>query len=140
MQAEHESPGLNFTQLDVAAGADFTQRHASSFSLVTSFSCLHWVPDQPAAVTLFNRSRPRPTAVLLYPTSSAHSTAILCADRVLRPAGRFLFVIAGTHNPATNLLRREYERMRSEAAWAEALKPTRFVLLISGFRQQNIDL
>ena len=33
--------------------------------------------------------------------------------------------IAGTHNPEDNMLRREYEAMRKEAKWADALRPTK---------------
>ena len=33
--------------------------------------------------------------------------------------------IAGTHNPEDNMLRREYEAMRTEAKWADALRPTK---------------
>ena len=119
--------------LDVSNGADFCQTKESSFNMasrsfqpwhwshqVTSFSCLHWVPNQPDAVSVFNR--------------------------VLKPGGKFLFVvrntvnlvnhcqpswqpekfqIAGTHNPEDNMLRREYEAMRNETKWADALRPTK---------------
>lgn len=94
----HKTPNLSFQQLNVSAGQTFISSNTSSFSLVTSFSCLHWVPNQPDAVSLFNK--------------------------VLRCGGKFLFVIAGTHNPKDNLLRREYEKMKTEANWAEILKPT----------------
>jgi ubiquinone/menaquinone biosynthesis C-methylase UbiE len=33
----------------------FCSSQRCSYSLVTSFSCLHWVPNQPAAVHFFNR-------------------------------------------------------------------------------------
>ena len=32
--------------------------------------------------------------------------------------------IAGTHNPRDNLLKREYEAMKLEAKWADALRHT----------------
>jgi len=92
---------LSFETLDVSNGADFCKTRGSSFDMVTSFSCLHWVPNQPDAVSLFNR--------------------------VLKPGGKFLFVIAGTHNPEDNLLRREYEAMRLETKWADALRPTKWM-------------
>jgi len=92
---------LAFETLDVSNGADFRQTRESSFNMVTSFSCLHWVPNQPDAVSLFNK--------------------------VLKPGGKFLFVIAGTHNPQDNVLRREYEAMRNETKWADALRPTKWM-------------
>jgi len=92
---------LSFETLDVSNGADFRQAKESSFNMVTSFSCLHWVPNQPDAVSLFNK--------------------------VLKPGGKFLFVIAGTHNPQDNMLRREYEAMRNETKWADALRPTKWM-------------
>ena len=67
--------------LDVSNGADFCIAKESSFDMastpnqpvshelqVTSFSCLHWVPNQPDAVSLFNK--------------------------VLKPGGKFLFVVS----------------------------------------------
>lgn len=56
-QEHHQpkTPNMTFQQLDSAQGASFTADNASSFSLVTSFSCLHWVPNMPATVTLFNK-------------------------------------------------------------------------------------
>jgi len=92
---------LQFQTLDVTNGEDFYEKYTGVFSLVSSFSCLHWVPDQPAAVSLFNR--------------------VLC------PGGRFLFVIASTQNPRDNLLRRVYQTMKTEGEWAEALAPTRWM-------------
>jgi len=94
----HQATNLAFQQLDVSDGNSFISSNASTFSMVTSFSCLHWVPNQPDAVFLFNK--------------------------VLQPGGKFLFVIAGTHNPKDNILRREYEKMKTEAKWADMLKPT----------------
>jgi len=92
---------LSFETLDVSNGGDFRKARESSFNMVTSFSCLHWVPNQPDAVSLFNK--------------------------VLKPGGKFLFVIAGTHNPQDNMLRREYEAMRNETKWADALRPTKWM-------------
>ena len=43
---------LNFHQLDVTAGEDYEKDFSNSFSLVTSFCCLHWVSDHPAAAKL----------------------------------------------------------------------------------------
>ena len=53
---EHcQAPNTAFHQLDVSRGESFTSSNLSSFSLVTSFSCLLWVPDQPAAISFFNK-------------------------------------------------------------------------------------
>ena len=46
---------LEFHQLDVTDGEEFGDRHAGQFSLVTSFSCLHWVNDHQAATKLTAR-------------------------------------------------------------------------------------
>ena len=66
----HTLSNLSFQQLDVNQGASFISSNKSTFSLVTSFSCLHWVPDVPAAVNLFNN--------------------------VLSLGGKFLFVVSVT--------------------------------------------
>ena len=95
----HQSPNTTFQQLDVSRGQSFTSSNLSSFSLVTSFSCLHWVPDQPAAVGLFNK--------------------------VLKTGGKFLFVIAGTQNVQNNPQRRVFEEMKSEESWRDLLKDSR---------------
>lgn len=94
----HQTANLSFQQLNVSDGESFISSNSNSFSMVSSFSCLHWVPNQPDAVSLFNK--------------------------VLQPGGKFLFVIAGTHNPRDNILKKEYENMKTEAKWADMLKPT----------------
>jgi len=94
----HKTNNLTFEQLNVSDGSSFITSNSSTFSMVTSFSCLHWVPNQPDAINLFNR--------------------------VLQPGGKFLFVIAGTQNPRDNILRKEYEKMKTEDRWADMLKPT----------------
>ena len=66
-QSHHPHSNLSFQQLDVTKGDSFVKANKETFSLVTSFSCLHWVPDVPAAVNLFNN--------------------------VLRVGGKFLFVV-----------------------------------------------
>ena len=63
------STKLNLQQLlDVAKQVLQLHDIANKFSKVTSFSCLHWVPNQPDAVSLFNK--------------------------VLKPGGKFLFVVS----------------------------------------------
>ena len=89
----------SFHQLDVSQGESFTASNLASFSLVTSFSCLHWVPDQPAAISFFNK--------------------------VLRPGGKFLFVVAGTQNVETNPQRKVFEDMKAEEKWKDLLKNTK---------------
>ena len=98
-RAHHQSPNITFTQLDVSQGQSFASANLSSFSMVTSFSCLHWVPDQPAAVGLFNK--------------------------ILKTGGKFLFVIAGTQNVQNNPQRKVFEEMKAEKAWRDLLKNTR---------------
>ena len=86
--------------------------------MVTSFSCLHWVPDQAITIEMLNR--------------------------VLKPGGKFLFVvniykqkhslhkyifdyqIASTHHRTLNVQRRHYDQMKQEPAWRDILRPTRY--------------
>ena len=63
---------LSFTQLDVTRAESFISSNLASFSCLTSFSCLHWVPDMPAAVRFFNKVQG-----LLYSTTSSHSTFLV---------------------------------------------------------------
>jgi len=96
-----EVAGLNFQQVDSAKADTFNEENKERFSMVTSFSCLHWVPDQPITLEMFNK--------------------------VLKPGGRFLLVIASTQNKKLNILRREYEKMKKEQEWEEVLRPTRWM-------------
>ena len=76
-QQQHNLPSLSFQKLDVAQGDSFISSNKSSFSAVTSFSCLHWVPDMPATVSLFNK--------------------------VLRQGGKFVFVVSPFLSSLTHL-------------------------------------
>ena len=96
-QDTHHHPNLSFQQLDVTQADSFLADKRSSFSLVTSFSCLHWVPDVPAAVSVFNS--------------------------VLRTGGRFLFVLASSHN-SENPSKKAFDQMRVDPAWCEILRDT----------------
>ena len=101
-QSQHQTsttPSLSFTQLDVTRAESFISSNLASFSCLTSFSCLHWVPDQPAAISFFNK--------------------------VLRPGGKFLFVVAGTQNVETNPQRKVFEDMKAEEKWKDLLKNTK---------------
>ena len=66
-QTHHPHPTLSYQQLDVRDADQFIADNMSSFSMLTSFSCLHWVTDLPAALKVFNK--------------------------VLSIGGRFLFVV-----------------------------------------------
>ena len=46
----------------------FCSSQRGSYSLITSFSCLHWVPNQPAAVHFFNRILKKGRATQHHPT------------------------------------------------------------------------
>ena len=46
---------LEFVQLDVTNGEEFGEQNIEKYSLVTSFSCLHWVNDHLAATKLTAR-------------------------------------------------------------------------------------
>ena len=55
-RSQHSTtPRLSFTQLDVSRAESFISSNLASFSCLTSFSCLHWVPDMPATVRMFNK-------------------------------------------------------------------------------------
>ena len=54
-EGKYHLDDLEFRQLDVTAGAEFGEDYGDSFSLVTSFCCLHWVSDHPAAVKLTHK-------------------------------------------------------------------------------------
>ena len=54
-KGKYHLDNLEFRQLDVTAGAEFGEDFGDSFSLVTSFCCLHWVSDHPAAVKLTHK-------------------------------------------------------------------------------------
>ena len=54
-QEKYRLENLEFRQLDVTDGLDFGEAHCSKFSLVTSFCCLQWVCDHPAATSLTHK-------------------------------------------------------------------------------------
>merc|ERR1712168_263875 len=66
--------------------------------LVTSFSHLHWVPNQPMAVKMSNK--------------------------VLTSGGKFCFVIPSTQNQQRNNMRKEFESMKKEDKWSKMLAKT----------------
>ena len=74
-QSQHNTsntPCLSFSQVDVTQAESFISSNLASFSCLTSFSCLHWVPDMPAAVRFFNKVQG-----LLYSNTSPHSTFLV---------------------------------------------------------------
>jgi len=94
----YSGPGLKFQQLDIESSEcqAFCSVNSDSFDLVTSFSCLHWVPNQPAAVQFF------------------HS--------ILKPGGKFLFVIVSSSNQQESNLQSEFQKMKTEEKWAKVLR------------------
>ena len=72
-QSQHNTATLSFSQVDVTQAESFISSNLASFSCLTSFSCLHWVPDMPAAVRFFNK-----VFSLLYSPTSLHSTLCWC--------------------------------------------------------------
>ena len=73
----HHLDNLEFRQLDVTAGAEFGEDFGDSFSLVTSFCCLHWVSDHPAAAKL--------------------------THKVLKKGGKFLHLVSTTFGKLTDM-------------------------------------
>ena len=96
-QSQHNTSTLSFSQVDVTQAESFISSNLASFSCLTSFSCLHWVQDMPAAVRMFNK--------------------------VLKVGGRFVLVMAtgGTR------WRKVYDQMKTEEKWREVLGKTRSV-------------
>ena len=54
-KGKYHLDNLEFRQLDVTAGAEFGEAFGDSFNLVTSFCCLHWVSDHPAAAMMTHK-------------------------------------------------------------------------------------
>ena len=54
-RGKYNVDNLEFEQLDVTNGEEFWEKNTEKFSLVTSFSCLHWVNDHLAATKLTAR-------------------------------------------------------------------------------------
>lgn len=54
-RGKYDIDNLEFVQLDVTNGEEFVEKNMEKFSLVTSFSCLHWVNDHVAATKLTAR-------------------------------------------------------------------------------------
>ena len=90
----HKMETLTFEKLDVTKGEEFAQNNSDSFSLVTSFWCLHWVTDHVATAQLVNK--------------------------VLKSGGKFLFMaIEGQNKESPEL--RIFEEMKNEDQWRECL-------------------
>jgi len=99
-QSNYKAKNLYWRQLDVDSEdcQQFCMENNGKMDLITSFSCLHWVPNQPMAVSMFNK--------------------------VLNIGGKFCFVIASTQNKEKNIMRKEFENMKSEDKWDKILKKT----------------
>merc|ERR1712098_981514 len=54
-KTKYTIPGLDFQQVDSSRADKFIAENRERYSLVTSFSCLHWVPNQPSTIEMFNR-------------------------------------------------------------------------------------
>ena len=95
-QKNYNVDNLTFEKLDVTKGEIFAHENSGSFSLVTSFSCLHWVTDHVATAQLVNK--------------------------VLKSGGRFLFMVIGGQNKETTPELRIFDEMKSEDQWRECLQ------------------
>ena len=95
-----ESENMTFEKLDVTKGEEFAQNNSGSFSLVTSFSCLHWVTDHVATAQLVNK--------------------------VLKVGGKFLFMVIGGQNKLKTPELRIFEEMKNEDQWREVLQNVRW--------------
>jgi len=99
-KSSYSDPNLKWSQMDVESSEcqSFCSEQNGKIDLVTSFSCLHWVPNQPAAVQMFNR--------------------------VLSLGGKFCFVIASTQNSGKSVMKTEFEKMKNEDEWSPILSKT----------------
>lgn len=99
-KSNYNQSNLKWKQLDVESKEcqSFCSEQNGKMDLVTSFSCLHWVPNQPAAVQMFNK--------------------------VLTPGGKFCFVIASTQNSQRNNMKKEFENMKRDEKWSKMLNKT----------------
>ena len=91
-------PNLRFQHLDSSEAESFARSHSSSFSMITSFHCFHWVEDIPQVLSLFRK--------------------------VLRTNGRLLLVVPGVETE-NNPHRRVFEEMREEEEWKEMMSNTK---------------
>ena len=94
-QENYNVENLTFEKLDVTKGEIFAHENLGSFSLVTSFSCLHWVTDHVATAQLVNK--------------------------ILKVGGKFLFMVLGGQNMKTSELI-IFEEMKNEDQWREFLQ------------------
>ena len=110
--AKYHLENLNFRQLDVTAGQDFGKDFSNSFSLVTSFCCLHWVSDHPAAAKLTHQILKK-GGKFLHLVSESLKTDFRYRD-VLRkvPAG---------HNKQKSHCYRIFNEMKEEIEWKNIL-------------------
>ena len=92
----HNVENVTFETLDATKGEEFARDNSESFSLVTSFWCLHWVTDHVATAQLVNR--------------------------VLKPGGKFLFMAIAGHNKEKTHELRIFEEMKNEDEWREFLQ------------------
>jgi len=87
---------LEFVQLDVTNGEEFGEQNIEKYSLVTSFSCLHWVNDHLAATKL--------------------------TARVLKKGGKFLHLVPSEHHELKSHSYRIFNDMKSEDKWKQMLE------------------
>lgn len=96
----YNTPNVNWRQLEVESNdcRQFCYENDGKLDLVTSFSYLQWVENQPMAVEMFNK--------------------------VLNTGGKFCFVIPSTQNQQRNNMRKEFENMKKEDKWSKMLSKT----------------
>ena len=120
-QSQHNTSTLSFSQVDVTQAESFISSNLASFSCLTSFSCLHWVQDMPAAVRMFNKVQN------LY--FMDYELAKNCAKsddkmpcQVLKVGGKVVLVMADGENMEERIV---YDQMKTEERWTELLDKTR---------------
>merc|ERR1712110_1306569 len=102
---------LEFVQLDVTNGEEFGEQNIEKYSLVTSFSCLHWVNDHLAATKL--------------------------TARVLKKGGKFLHLVPSEHHELKSHSYRIFNDMKSEDKWKQMLEHVRWKTLALELLWQN---
>jgi len=98
-KSTYNTPGLTFKHCDDVESKDWAQfcqqQNKGKMDLITTFSFIQDIENQPKAIQLFNSA--------------------------LKTGGKFCFFVKTSQNLETNALRREFENMKRESQWSKML-------------------
>ena len=114
-KAKYHLENLNFHQLDVTAGEEFGKEYSNSFSLVTSFCCLHWVSDHPAAAKLTHQ-------ILKQGGKFLHLVSNLKVFEDRFEIRDVIWKVPAGHNEQKSHCYRIFNEMKEEIEWKNILK------------------